>query len=163
MFTALLLVEPLLEWLQSTGTAQAIAQSLMLTGFLSSVHLLGLMLVVGGALVSSLRLLGIMLADVPISSVAGPTGRGIVAGLLISVTTGFLLVSPRALAAFDNGFFQIKMVLLLAAVLLHVTLFRRVTRQVDVGPLMLKATGALGLGLWGGVAAAGCAYILLEY
>ena len=63
----------------------------------------------------------------------------------------------------ENGFFQTKMLLLAAAVVVHATLYRRVTRRHDSTPMMLRLTGALGLSLWSGVAVAGCAYILLEY
>lgn len=163
MPTLLSLAAPLLDWVQSTAIAQAVAQSLYLTGILSSIHLVGLMLVVGGALVSGLRMLGLLLVATPISAVTAPAGRGMLLGLFVSTTTGLLLVAPRALPAAENGFFQIKMLLLFAAVVLHVTLYRRVTRQEDPRPLTVRITGALALALWGGVAAAGCAYILLEY
>ena len=163
MFSVFALVEPMLGWLQSTSLAQTVAQSLLLTGFLSSVHLLGLTLVVGGALVSSLRLLGLMLPGAPLGSVTGPAGRGIWIGLAISVVTGVLLVSPRGIYAAENNFLQIKMLLLVTAVLMHATLYRHVDRAPDPKPLTLRVTGTLGLVLWGGVAVAGCAYILLEY
>lgn len=163
MHTTLALVAPVLGWLQSTALAQTVAGSQLLTGFLSSVHLLGLMLVLGGALVSSLRLLGVMLTAAPLRSVTGPAGRGIWIGLLVSVATGVLLVSPRGPYAAGNSFFQLKMLLLVSAVLFHATLYRRVTNTGDSRPLTQRAVGAVGLTLWGGVAVAGCAYILLEY
>ena len=163
MFTLVALVGPLLGWLQSTALAQTVAESLLLTGFLSSVHLLGLTLIVGSALVSSLRLIGVMLPASPVRSVTDPAGLGIWVGLTISVVTGVLLVAPRGPYAADNGFFQTKMLLLAAAVVVHATLYRRVTRRHDSTPMMLRLTGALGLSLWSGVAVAGCAYILLEY
>ena len=156
------MVDTFLDWFQSTVLAETVGQSLLLTGFLSSVHLLGMTLVVGGALVASLRLLGILLPDRPVVTVTGPAGRGIMTGLAISVSTGLLLVAPRAFGAFENRFFRVKMLLLLGAVILHVTLFRSVTRQASQRPLILKITGACELALWAGVAVAGCAFILLE-
>jgi hypothetical protein len=52
--------------------------------------------------------------------------------------------------------------LLLTAAAFHFALFRRVTRRADARALVRALTGACGLALWFGVAAAGCAYILLE-
>jgi uncharacterized protein DUF6644 len=142
--------------------ATTIAQSQLLNGFLSGIHLLGLTLIVGGALVSSLRLLGIIFPERPVLAVTAAAGRGIILGLAVSVATGFPLFASRATTIAENGFFQIKMLLLVTAVVFHFTLYRRVTRRLDVQPRLLKFTGAWGLALWFGVAAAGCAFILLE-
>lgn len=156
-------VAPFLEWVQATGLARTIGESLLLTGFLSSVHLLGLTLVAGGAFVSSLRLLGMMLLDRPVSAITRAARRGIVVGLVVSASSGLLLFAPRALWAFENSFFRVKMLFLLVAVLFQFALYRTVTRHGDERPLRLRVTGLLQLTVWFGVVAAGCAFILLEY
>ena len=153
-------VAPFLEWVQATGLAQTIGGSLLLTGFLSSVHLLGITLVAGGAFVSGLRLLGVMLPDRPLSSVTHAARRGIVLGLVVSVSSGLLLVAPRALGAFDNSFFQVKMLLLIVALVFHFSFYRAVALNRDESPL--RFAGILQITLWFGVVAAGCAFILLE-
>ena len=155
-------VAPFLEWVQATGLAQTLGGSLLLTGFLSSVHLLGLTLVAGGAFVSSLRLVGVMLPDRPVSVVTRAARRGIVVGLVVSVSSGLLLFAPRALSAFENSFFRMKMLLLLVAVLFHFFLYRTVTRHGDDRPLTLRVAGIFQLTLWFGVVVAGCAFILIE-
>lgn len=155
-------VTPFLEWVQDTGLAQTIGGSLLLTGFLSSLHLLGLTLVVGSACVTSLRLLGVMLPGSPVSEVTNAPRRGIVIGLAVSVSSGLLLLAPRALFAFGNTFFQTKMLFLLLAVMLHVALYRVLVRPRNQKPLTLRLTGLLQLTLWFGVVMAGCAFILLE-
>ena len=151
-----------LEWIQATGLAATVRDSLLLTGALSAVHLLGFTLVTGGALVSNLRLLGALFPQHPIVEISRPASRGIAVGLIVSVTTGLLLFAPRAMAASANGTFQLKMLLLLGAATFHFTLHRRVARQVPGAPGFVRVAGGVGLALWLGLALAGCAYILLE-
>jgi hypothetical protein len=69
-----------------------------------------------------------------------------------SAATGLLLVAPRATAAGHNMFFGLKMLFLVLAAAVQFGLLRRDTRAI----------GAAGLALWLGLAAAACAFILLE-
>jgi hypothetical protein len=153
---------PFLGWLETNSVAAAVSQSTLLIGSLSAIHLLGMTVVVGGAFVSSLRLLGIIFRDRAVADVASTVSRGMMFGLALSVTTGLLMFAPRASRAVENSFFQTKMLLLLAATLCHFSIFRGVIRRGSAPPVLLKLTGALVMALWFGVAAAGCAYILLE-
>ena len=152
----------ILAWVQATRIATTIGESTLLTGFISAVHLLGLTLLAGGALVSSLRMLGIILTDRPMSDVTPGPGRGMLVGLGISLVTGLLLFSPRATTAVESSFFQIKMALLAAAIAFHFGIYRGVSRSGDASPAAARFTGGMGLILWFGVAIAGCAFILLE-
>jgi hypothetical protein len=156
------MVESLLAWVETTRIAAAVGGSSILVGSLSSIHLLGFTLITGGALVSNLRLLGVLFADRPVREVVGPTFRGIEVGLLISIPTGFLMFTPRAMSAFANETFRLKMLLLLTAAVLHFAFFRRIARGAVSSTGALKAAGAMGLALWLGVGLAGCAFILLE-
>ena len=148
-------------WLEGTRVAVTVRDSLMLTGALSSVHLLGFTLTTGGALVANLNLLGVLLRDRPPIVVSRPATRGILAGLTISLLTGALLFAPRATAASVNGFFQVKMALLLAASVFHLAVHQRVARD-GTGVALRRLTAGIGLLLWTGLALAGCAFILLE-
>jgi len=159
MMTAL---GPLAAWLQTTGMATAVGESTLLSGLLSGMHLIGLTLLVGGALVSMLRLLGLIFPDRPVSDITAATDRGMMLGLAISIATGFLLLAPRASQFIGNSSFQTKMLVLLSAGLFHFAVRRRVIRRSDAGPGALGLAGACGFALWFGVALAGCALILLE-
>ena len=149
-------------WLQSTSVATAITDSMPLLAGLSAVHLVGFALLMGGALVSSLRMAGVFFADRPMIDITGGPNRGVAVGLGISVITGLLLFSTRASAAAENGVFQLKMGLLVAAAAFHFGLHRTVNRRSAVSPGLLRAVGLAGLALWIGVALAGCAFIFLE-
>lgn len=150
------------SWLEATQVAQVVGSSMWTVASLSAVHVLGYALVMGGALVGNLRLLGVIVPSVPVSDVVGPASRGITYGLVISIVTGILLVSWKAVAAFGNDIFRIKMLLLLVAALLHFAWQARVARNVSADGGALKLAGGVGLILWLGLALAAAAYILFE-
>lgn len=152
-------MDALWQWIEATAVAARVRESAPLTAILSAVHLLGFTLVTGGALVANLRLLGLLLRDHPALDIVRPAARGVTVGLMISVSTGFLLFAPRAADASANAIFQLKMLFLAVAVVFHLTLQRTAVN----GPARwLRALGGVGLVLWIGVAMAGAAFILLE-
>jgi hypothetical protein len=158
----LALFAPFFERVQETALASAIAGSSILTGVLSASHLIGFTLVLGGALVSNLKLIGLLFPGRDTLEVTVPATRGIAAGLLISLTTGLLLFSARAADASANQIFQIKMMLLASAAVLQFTLVGRMSRTRPANSPSLRLTGGMSLALWFGVALAGCGFILLE-
>jgi hypothetical protein len=151
----------MLAWMEETPVAAAISQSLMLNAVLSAVHLLGITLLVGSVLVSSLRLIGVAFIAWPAEEVTRTTRRGTILGLAVTIGTGLFLVSPRAVSAAANSFFQTKLALLAAAVVLHFTIYRRASATTAEGRRS-PVVGAAGLLLWLGVVASGAAFILLE-
>jgi hypothetical protein len=88
-----------------------------------------------------------------------PATRAILVGFAISGVSGVMLFSARASVAVQNGFFQLKMLLLLAAVVCQVVVSRRFGAA---GTGTTRVVGALGAALCFGVIFAGCAFILLE-
>lgn len=152
----------LFAWIESTVIATSVGESLMLTAWLSAVHILGFTLVMGAALLVNLRLLDTLLPQCSLSDVTRPTSRAIVLGLATSITTGVLLFSPRAVSVIENSTFQLKMLLLLAAVVFHFVIQGRVTRRPQPGVLGLRTTAVFGLILWMGLAVVACWFILFE-
>jgi hypothetical protein len=148
-------------WLEGTRVALTVRDSLMLTGALSAVHLVGFTLSTGGALVANLNLLGVLFPGRRAIDVTRPATRGIALGVVVSVITGGLLFAPRASVASVNGIFQTKMLLLVAAVLFHASVHQRVARH-DGSALARRATAIVGLLLWTGLAVSGASFILLE-
>jgi hypothetical protein len=153
---------PLWSWLEATAAARTIQQSLLLTGFLSALHALGMTLLTGSVIVSSLRSLGLLFADAPAADVTRAARGGILIGLAVSVVTGVLLFSTRATAAVTNEYFQLKMALLAVAIAFYFGIHRRLLRSTRPAEPGSRASGALAIVLWVGVAAAGGAFILLE-
>jgi hypothetical protein len=151
----------MLEWLETSSWAETISQSQMLLATLSSVHLLGLTLIMSAMLVSNMRVLGAMFRAVPAGDIHRPATRMLGLGLAISVVTGFLLVMPRAATAVANPTFRLKMALIAAGVLAYGIIVVRTPDDGNAGGVS-RALSAAALVLWAGALLAGLAFILLE-
>jgi len=155
-------MQSLLDWISATRVARSVADSATLTAWLSAVHALAFTLVTGSALVANLRALGAVLIRTELHDVVTPANRAIVIGLAVSVATGGLLFSARAVEAAANGWFQLKMLLLVVVAVFQLTILAAVARKRSVARDRNVASGAVGLVLWLGLAVAACAFILLE-
>lgn len=153
---------PLLDAVQASSLAQTIAESRWITAVLSSTHLLGFTLLMGSAVLGHLRLAGVFLRDRPVGDVTRAASRGLFVGLTVSAATGLFLFVPRASSAAGNSTFQLKLLLLLAALVVQTLALPWVARQPAEPVGAARVTGSVGLLLWLGVAVAGCAYILFE-
>lgn len=149
-------------WVQTTGLATRIHDSLMLTAALSAFHVVGMTLLAGSVLVSSLRLLGVLFPDRPIMDVISTTRTATLVGLAISIATGVLLFAPRATAASGNSIFRAKMLLLLVATSFQFLVSRPIALQTDAARGIARMIGAFSLVIWLAVVGAGAAFILLE-
>ena len=120
------MLNTLLGWIENTRVATAVGQSLLLTGLISAVHLLGLTLLAGGAAVALAAIAGRPDAGTARVGDRRRGGEGDAGGLGVSVASGLLLFVPRATSAAGNSIFQRRM-LLVAAAAFHFTLYRGVT------------------------------------
>jgi hypothetical protein len=147
--------------IEQSSIAMTVRDSTILTGSLSGLHLIGLTLIVGSALVSFAALSGFLVNDQPIAELTRATRRGTMIGLAISIATGALLVSFRVAMSASSRAFQIKMSLLAAAAIFHFFVYIPAARgQRSIVPPRLA--GAISFVLWLGVVLAGCAFILFE-
>ena len=147
--------------IEASSLATAIRDSTILTGGLSGLHLIGLTLLVGSALVSAAALAGFVVNDQPIAELTRATRRVSIVGLCISIATGLLLVSFRLNMSTESPAFRIKMLLILAAVLFQFLVSAPAAsgRRTFVAPGL---AGGLAFLLWFGVVLCGCAFILFE-
>jgi hypothetical protein len=151
-----------LAWLESTSVARTISGSLPLTASVSAVHFLGYTLVLGGALLNHLRLVGAVLQRAAVRDVVRPAGYVIALGLGISIATGALLFAGRATSIAANGIFQTKVSLLLIAAVWQLGVHYRLARSTSQSKQSASAVGFVGLALWLGLAVTACAFVLLE-
>jgi hypothetical protein len=146
---------------EKSTLAMAIRDSTILTGGLSGLHLIGLTLLVGSALVSSAALAGWVVNDQPIAEVTRAARRASIVGLCISVSTGLLLVSFRLSMSVGSPAFQIKMLTLAAAAVFHFSVYLPAARGRS-SVVARGLAGALAFLLWFAVVLGGCAFILFE-
>jgi hypothetical protein len=152
---------PLVQWLAGTRGSIALHESLYVYPLVESTHVLALTVFVGLAVMLDLRLLGLLMRQVPVSEVMRRLLPWTKAGFVVMVVTGALLFYAIPVRTYQNVFFRIKVLMLLAAGL-NVWLFHsRVERRMvewdtaAVTPLPARAAAVTSLVLWAAIVVAG--------
>jgi hypothetical protein len=149
-----------LVWLETTRFAAAMREWLWLYPVVEILHLLGLALVVGGAVLFDLRLLGVS-RHLRVSGLAGHLLPWARRGLLLAAPTGLAMFAAHATEMAANPAFRLKL-LLLAVAGGNAWLFHRgVARGVGdwdrerPAPAAARAAALVSLAAWAGVVACG--------
>jgi Family of unknown function (DUF6644) len=155
------LVADLCQQIYDTPLATAIRESDVTFPALETAHVLGLALIAGTIAIVDLRLLGVVLTEVPAEDIERRVVPATWAGFLLMAATGGLLFAAEAAKLHGNPAFQLKLGLMALAgvnvVLFHAFLKRRLTdaRPGARLPAPVQASAAASLTLWAGVIAAG--------
>lgn len=136
------------QWLGSLPVADKINDSEWLFPVIESVHITGLAVLVGTIAIVDFRLLGLTLRDRPVSQIAAALKLWTLAGIVIMLTTGPLMLSAEPERGYGNPAFTFKMSCLLLALVTHFTIHRRATMP---GQMSGKFAACLSLLLWTGV------------
>jgi hypothetical protein len=151
----------LCKWMEHTSVGNAVRNSLWLFPIIETLHLFGIVLLVGSTSALDLRLLGLSLRNQPTSQVAARLLPWAWAGFLVQIVTGLLLFSSEATKCYTNIAFRLKMLLILLAgvnaMVFHWTAYRSVGKWDTSAstPLGAKVAGALSILFWFGIVAAG--------
>jgi hypothetical protein len=151
----------MLEWLQRTGVAVQIRDSLFTFPVLESIHVVGLALVFGTIAILDLRLLGVASTERPVSRLMSDLLTWTWAAFVLTAATGALMFSTNAVVYFHNSFFRAKMLLLVLAALnmlvFELTARKTIARWDESGvtPRAAKVAATLSLLIWVGVIVAG--------
>src|ERR1700720_2912588 len=103
------------QWLEQTYVGTTIRESLWLFPIIETVHIFGIILLVGATSILDLRLMGLTFRDEPVSKLAERFLPWAWAGFLIQVATGLLLFSSEATKTYGNLGFEIKMLFIMVA------------------------------------------------
>ena len=123
----------------------------------SIVLLFGIVLLVGGVFLMSLRLLGLIIRARPISRLARDFRGWTLVGLVMTLVSGMSMWAGHGIMPdlYESGPFWLEMELLLVALIFHFTLYQWVTSRDDAPPGLRGFTAVLALFLWFGVGVAG--------
>lgn len=142
--------------LQNSALGHAIAKSDHLVGAAAQVfHVLGFVVLLAAVVLINLRLSGVALQGQSIPNVAREPLRLVWLGLALAVITGILMFVSAPLLYYANPAFVAKIWLLGAAVLLQVTLYRRVVASERPSRLLARSAVLLSILLWFGVGVTG--------
>ncbi len=141
-------------WLAETPGSIALRESFYMYTIVESIHVWALALFVGFTVLFDLRLLGWALRHVPVSTTARRLLPWMIAGFVVMVVSGVLLLYAIPVRTYHSIFFRLKLLLMVAAGLnagiFHVTVFRTVA-EWDAGvatPRRARLAGAASLLLW---------------
>jgi hypothetical protein len=149
------------EQLGESSWSVGLHESELAYSIIESFHVWSLCLFFGMTVMFDLRLLGWTMRKVPVSEVIRRLQPWTIAGFVLMVISGTLLLLAIPVRSYQNIFFRTKMLLLLLAglnvLIFHVRVFPSVAKwDVDaVPPRAARVAGALSLSLWIGVVVAG--------
>jgi hypothetical protein len=149
------------KWLQETRIGAGISDSLWLFPFIETIHVLGIVILVGGTGILDLRLMGFALKREPVSQLSKKLLPWAWCGFALMFVTGSLLFASEATKLYNNGAFLFKMFLITLAganaLIFQTTVFRSVSTwdEAPVAPMGARVAGFFSLILWVGVVAAG--------
>jgi len=123
---------------------------------IQSVHLLALTVLLGVTLMLNLRLLGLVMKEFRLTSLANDLWRWATFALITMAVSGFFVFLPDPARYAANRSFQVKMLILIAATAFQFTVFRKTVHSQAAPARSVRniAISCLSLGLWFG---AGCA------
>jgi hypothetical protein len=150
----------LCHWLESTSVGSTIATSAWMFPAIESIHMFGIVTVVGSTSILDLRLMGVSLRNDSVSSVVGGTLRWALYGFVLMLITGVLMFVSEATRCYTNTGFRWKMLLLmfagLNALIFHFSAYRSVNKWEQGGtPFAAKFAGAFSILLWFGIVGMG--------
>ena len=150
-----------MQWMAEQPASIALRESLFVWPLIESTHVLTLTLFVGSTAMMDLRLLGVSFGGVPASAFTARLLPWTRAGFALMAVTGVLLFYATPVRNYQNVFFRIKVILLVAAGL-NVWLFHsRIHRRVaewdhDIPPPRAARIAAIvSLTAWAAVVVAG--------
>jgi hypothetical protein len=150
-----------MEWLASTEWSVALHESLYMYPLIESTHVLALTVFVGLAVILDLRLLGLILRNVPVSQILGRVLPWTKVGFAVMLVTGLLLFYAIPVRNYQNIFFRVKVIMLILAGLNVWVFHSRVERTVaewDLTPVVPRAArvaAIVSLILWAGIVVSG--------
>ena len=149
------------QWLENTWIGTSVRESLWEFPLIETVHIFGIILLVGSTSILDLRLLNWAFKEDAVSKLARRYLPWTWTGFGIQVVTGLLLFASEATKMYDNRAFQLKMLMILLAgvnaLIFHVVAYRSVERwdRAPMTPFAAKCAGTFSILLWFGIVAAG--------
>jgi uncharacterized membrane protein len=149
------------QWISTTSLSTSIRESTWTFPAIESIHTLGIVLVVGTAVIFDLRLLGLIMKHEPVSRIGRQVLPWTWAGFIVMFITGVLLSIAESATNYSNLAFRIKLVLLLLVglnpLIFHLTIYRKVNTWdvANVTPRRARAAAVCSLVLWTGIIVAG--------
>ena len=147
----------LFQWLDQSALAEFSKAYGGVFAIVQVAHILAMVVLGGMIITGDLRLLGVLMRDIPSNSVLENTHKWLGPALIVAILTGSYMTSAIAMKTYHSSFFWAKMYWLLAG-LVFVYLIRRPLFKYDhasINPWILKLMALASITIWLNVAGAG--------
>ena len=154
-------VQGFAQWVAAQSWSVGLHESFYMYNWIESIHVLTLALSLGALCVVDLRMLGVVMTDVPASKVAARFARPMLIGFIVMFVTGIALYAAIPVRTTQSIWFRLKMLLLLAAALNAWLFHRHMSRSVvswdrdPVPPRRTRLAGGVSLSLWAAIVVCG--------
>ena len=149
------------KWMEHTSMGTAIRDSVWLFPVIETLHIFGIISLVGATSILDLRLMGLTFRDEPVSKLAERFLPWAWFGFAVQAITGVLMFASEAVKMYTNWAFILKMALIIVAgvnAFIFHSLSRHSVHKWDrdpVAPLFARIAGSFSILLWFGIVAAG--------
>lgn len=145
------------EWLEASPLGVFVKDQAATFAIIEATHLLGLALLGGSVLAQDLRLLNLIMRDVPSNVVTEQAHRWFKVGLWTLLITGVPMLAGVATKCYHNPFYWTKMIALAIGILFVFALKQPLLRgdHAALRPITLKLMSLASMSLWFLVAASG--------
>jgi uncharacterized protein DUF6644 len=116
-------------------------------GATEAVHILSLAAAIGFIALVDLRLLGFSIGQATPARLTRATAVGGLIGLVVAITTGFMVFSTDPIRYFNHPTMRFKLIALVVAILFNYTIHSRVARG-DYSPSVRRTVASVSLVLW---------------
>jgi hypothetical protein len=148
---------PFFTWLEESPIGVFVKDLPATFAIIEAVHLMALALLGGAVLAADLRLLNVVMRDVPSNVVSDSAHKWFKIALTVLLITGFFMLAGVATKCYHNAFYWTKMAALAIGVV-FVFAIRRPLLKKDhalIRPMTLKLVALASMSVWFIVAASG--------
>ncbi len=148
---------PFFEWLDTSLLADISKAYGGVFAVVQMFHLLALSLLGGTVLVGDLRLLGVVMKDVPSQVVIDSTQKWFSVALVVLIASGIFMASAVAMKVYYNEMFWAKMTALATGIVFVYAIRRPLLRfdHASINPWALRLMAMASMTIWFTVAASG--------
>src|ERR1019366_3232316 len=152
---------PFFEWCENTALGTWLHQAMGGFATIETIHIMALAVLLGTMVVVDLRLLGLGLKKMPTAELSGLLAPWFWTSLATMIVSGSCLFAGEAVRLSKSGPFAYKMLFLVTALVIHLTIHRRAIASGFDGLALSKTAAWLSIACWLGIALAGRAIAFL--
>jgi hypothetical protein len=142
---------PLFQWCENSWLGSSIRASQFMFPVIEAFHLVALAFIGGAILLVDFRLLGFIMKQQPVRTLAEEAQPYLVGSLIVMIITGSLLFMSESVKCYYSNPFWIKMGALALAIIFTFTARKRVIWS-EGGPMSGRLAAVTSIVLWGTVA-----------